>query len=68
MTVYELSLEYRQTAESLRRRIVELEQAAGRGQMEARLCTLRSMHRDVLAVARHLEHYYDGRAPGRRRK
>ena len=66
MTLYELSLEYAQTAAALRRRIVELERAgreAGdenrRLQLEGRARPLRSMYRDVRAVARHLEHYYD---------
>ena len=69
MTLYELSLEYTQTAADLRRRIVELEQAGresadeGRRQLEGRARPLRSMYRDVRAVARHLEHYYEKHAP-----
>lgn len=66
MTLYELSLEYAQTAAALRRRIVELERAGReaddenrRLQLEGRARPLRSMYRDVRAVARHLEHYYD---------
>lgn len=72
MTLYELSLEYAQTAADLRRRIVELEQAGQeaedeerRRQLEGRVRPLRSMYRDVRAVARHLEHYYEKHAPRR---
>ncbi len=72
MTLYELSLEYAQTAAVLRRRIVELERAgreagdeARRLQMEGRARPLRSMYRDVRAVARHLEHYYEKHTPRR---
>lgn len=70
MTLYELSLEYAQTAADLRRRIVELEQAGResadaerRRQLEGRTRPLRSMYRDVRAVARHLEHYYEKHTP-----
>lgn len=70
MTLYELSLEYAQTAADLRRRIVELEQAGResadeerRRQLEGRVRPLRSMYRDVRAVARHLEHYYEKHTP-----
>lgn len=70
MTIYELSLAYAQTASDLRRRIVELERAgreAGdervKNQMDGRVRPLRSMYRDVRAVARHLEHYYDRQQP-----
>ena len=70
MTLYELSLEYAQTAADLRRRIVELEHAgrqagdeARRMQLEGRARPLRSMYRDVRAVARHLEHYYEKHTP-----
>ena len=72
MTVYELSLAYGQTAADLRCRIVELERAgreAGdegrRLQLEGRARPLRSMYRDVRAVARHLEHYYEKHTPRR---
>ena len=84
MTLYELSLEYAQTAADLRRRIVELEQAGResadeerRRQLEGRVRPLRSMYRDVRAVARHLGHYYekhtprqggDAAQPGRKRR
>ena len=72
MTLYELSLEYEQTAADLRRRIVELEHASreagedDRHQLEGRIRPLRSMYRDVRAVARHLEHYYEKHTPRRR--
>ena len=70
VTLYELSLEYQQTAACLRRRILELEQAGRRTpdegrrlQLEGRARPLRSMYRDVRAVARHLEHYYEKHTP-----
>ena len=70
MTLYELSREYAQTAADLRRRIVELEQAGRdsadeerRHQLEGRTRPLRSMYRDVRAVARHLECYYEKNTP-----
>ena len=70
VTLYELSLEYAQTAADLRRRIVELERAGReaddedrRLQLEGRVRPLRSMYRDVRAVARHLEHYYEKHTP-----
>lgn len=72
MTLYELSLEYKQTAAMLRARIVELERAcreetdgARRARLDRRLRPLRSMYRDTRAVARHLEGYYQRKAPGR---
>ena len=72
MTLYELSLEYQQTAAGLRRCIVELERASReaedddrRLQLEGRIRPLRSMYRDVRAVARHLEHYYEKHVPRR---
>jgi len=72
ITLYELSLEYEQTAADLRRRIVELERAGKeaadenrRHQLEGRVRPLRSMYRDVRAVARHLEHYYEKHTPRR---
>ena len=73
MTLYELSMEYARTAADLRRRIVELEHASReegdegrRHQLEGRIRPLRSMYRDVRAVARHLEHYYEKHTPRRR--
>ena len=70
MTLYELSLEYQQTAAGLRRRIVELERASReaedddrRLQLEGRIRPLRSMYRDTRAVARHLNGYYEKFAP-----
>ena len=68
MTLYELSLEYARTADDLYRRILELERAGRaadsrelRQQLEGRARPLWAMYRDVRAVARHLEHYYDHR-------
>lgn len=70
MTLYELSLEYEQTAAMLRQRISELERAqreagdeGSRVRLDRRLRPLRSMYRDVRAVARHLEHYYEKHTP-----
>ena len=72
MTLYELSLEYEQTAAILRQRISELEQAqkeAGdelcRARLGRRLRPLRSMYRDTRAVARHLNGYYEKFTPRR---
>ena len=72
MTLYELSLEYIQTAAMLRQRISELERAqkeAGneqrRVQLDRRLRPLRSMYRDTRAVARHLTGYYEKFTPRR---
>ena len=77
MTLYELSMEYEQTAAMLRTRISELERArkeAGdeqrRVQLERRLQPLRSMYRDTRAVARYLGQYYQKftpRQPGKTR-
>lgn len=65
MTLYELSLEYEQTAAMLRGRISELERAMRetgderqRAQLDRRVRPLRSMYRDVRSVARHLNGYY----------
>ena len=72
MTLYELSLEYEQTAAILRQRISELERAqkeAGdelrRVQLDRRLRPLRSMYRDARAVARYLNDYYKKFTPRR---
>ena len=72
MTLYELSLEYEQTAAMLRGRIVELECACRearseerRRQLDGRIRPLRSMYRDVRSVARHLERYYEKHVPRR---
>ena len=72
MTLYELSLEYEQTAALLRQRISELERAlreAGdeqrRAQLDRRLRPLRSMYRDTRAVARYLNGYYRKFTPRR---
>ena len=72
MTLYELALEYEQTAALLRGRISELERAmkeAGddlrRMQLDRRLRPLRSMYRDTRAVARYLSDYYKKFTPRR---
>lgn len=72
MTLYELSLEYEQTAAMLRGRIAELERARretgdeqGRLKLERRLRPLRAMYRDTRAVARHLNGYYQKFTPRR---
>ena len=72
MTLYELSLEYEQTAAMLRVRISELERAmreAGdelsRARLDRRLRPLRSMYRDTRAVARYLNDYYRKFTPRR---
>ena len=72
MTLYELSLEYERTAAMLRERISELERAQKesgdelrRAQLDRRLRPLRSMYRDVRAVARHLDGYYQKFTPRR---
>ena len=73
MTLHELALEYEQTAAALRGRIAELERErrgageARRLQLDGRIRPLRTMYRDVRAVARHLEHYYDKHTPKRGR-
>ena len=73
MTLYELSLEYKQTAANLRCRIAELECASreardeeDRHRLEGRIRPLRSMYRDVREVARHLEYYYEKCTPRQR--
>ena len=65
MTLYELALEYEQTAALLRGRISELERAMReaddelrRVHLDRRLRPLRSMYRDTRAVARYLSGYY----------
>ena len=72
MTLYELSIEYAQTAAMLRTRISELERAQKeadneqrRIQLDRRLRPLRSMYRDTRAVARHLTSYYEKFTPRR---
>ena len=71
MTLYELSMEYEQTAARLHGRIAELERARKAAdeqearQMEGRLRPLRSMYRDTRAVARHLNGYYEKFTPRR---
>ena len=72
MTLYELSLEYEQTAATLRGRISELERAmreavdeSRRVQLDRRLRPLRSMYRDTRAAARYLRDYYQKFTPRR---
>ena len=72
MTLYELALEYEQSAALLRGRISELERAlreAGdeprRVQLDRRLRPLRSMYRDTREVARYLNDYYRKFTPRR---
>ena len=72
MTLYELSLEYEQTAAMLRQRISELERAQKetddelrRARLDRRLRPLRSMYRDTRAVARYLSGYYRKFTPRR---
>ena len=72
MTLYDLSLEYEQTAAILRQRISELERAQKeaddelrRVQLDRRLRPLRSMYRDTRAVARYLNDYYKKFTPRR---
>ena len=72
MTLYELALEYEQSAALLRGRISELERAlkeAGdeprRIQLDRRLRPLRSMYRDTRAAARYLAGYYKKFTPRR---
>ena len=72
MTLYELALEYEQTAALLHGRISELERAmkeAGdeltRARLDRRLRPLRSMYRDTREVARYLSNYYQKFTPRR---
>lgn len=72
MTLYELSMEYEQTAARLRGRIAELERARRETadeqeahQLDGRLRPLRSMYRETRAVARYLERYYQKFTPRR---
>jgi hypothetical protein len=66
VTLYELSLEYHQSAVVLKERITRLESLMAeepdpREQLllDARLRLLRSMWRETRAVASYLEHYYE---------
>ena len=66
VTLYELSQQYRLTAETLRERIrlVETERELetdedARRLLDYRLRLLRSMWRDARAVSLHTEHYYE---------
>ena len=70
MTIYELALEYGESAARLRERIRQLEQArreTGDEQLDRRLRPLRAMYRDTRAVARYMENYYNVRAGGNTR-
>ena len=70
MTIYELALEYGESAARLRERIRQLEQArreTGDEQLDRRLRPLRAMYRDTRAVARYMENYYNARAGGNTR-
>ena len=75
MTLYELSMEYEQTAAQLRGRIAELERVRRETAdeqeahlLDGRLRPLRSMYRETRAVARHLDGYYEKFIPRRRAK
>jgi hypothetical protein len=66
VTLYELGLEYGQTAEALKERICLLEglraeETDPREQLllDGRLRLLRSMWRETRAMALYLEHYYE---------
>jgi hypothetical protein len=70
VTLYELSLEYWQTAGALKERIRLLEgrraeevNPAEQLLLDDRLRLLRAMWRDTRAVAVYLEHYYEGSVP-----
>ena len=72
MTLYELSMEYEQTAAQLHERIAELERARRETAdeqethlLDGRLRPLRSMYRETRAVARYLERYYRKFTPRR---
>ena len=72
MTLYELALEYEQSAALLHGRISELERAMreaddglSRARLDRRLRPLRSMYRDTRAVARYLHDYYRKFTPRR---
>lgn len=66
MTLYDMGLEYADTAAALRERIRQVEQLREQETddsrillLDHRLRLLRSMWRDTRAVAIHLEHYYE---------
>jgi hypothetical protein len=66
VTIYELGLEYGQTAGALKERIRQLEALRSDQTdprelvlLDGRLRLLRSMWRDTRAVAAYLEHYYE---------
>ena len=72
MTLYELSIEYSQTAAQVWARIKELEQAKKEETMpwrikalDGRISKLRSLYRDTREVAKYLENYYRKWEPGK---
>lgn len=72
MTLYELSLEYSQSADLLWSRISALERErreeedeGRRSFLEGRIRPLRTMYRETRAVARQLENYYQKFVPRR---
>lgn len=75
MTICELAMEYRHTADLLRERISQLERERKQTedeerqlQLDGRLRTLRAMYRETRSVARHLEGYYTRIYPEKRRR
>lgn len=67
MTLKELSREYKDSAEPLRRRIAELNEKLKHPMCEMermmtnrRICVLTTMLRDTVSVAHYLENYYGG--------
>ena len=73
MTLYELAMEYSQTAAQVWARIKELEQAKKDETvpwrvkaLEGRIRSLRSLYRDTREVAKYLENYYRKWEPRRR--
>ncbi|MCI9467675.1 MAG: hypothetical protein HFG45_00025 [Oscillospiraceae bacterium] len=67
MTLQELSKEYRQSGEMVRRRVRTLETCLSvpgmtetqRIELQRRLCLLRVMARDTIAMSRYLAQYYN---------
>ena len=55
----------RSTKRELERASREADSEGRRLQLEGRIRPLRNMYRDVRAVARHLEHYYEKHTPRR---
>lgn len=72
MTLYELSQSYKVSAEQVRTRIKELEQAKKTESvpwrvkaLDGRISKLRSLYRDASTVAKYLENYYSKFEPQR---